>query len=100
VYPQTARSSIALASSAVPKATAARFLGADLWADAPALPQQRFKIIANHFGVGRGRYAHAPWAATRLALGFVFGRIYQIRRDELERRDGFTLPRTAHIPQP
>jgi len=35
-----------------------------------------------------------------LALGFVFGRIFQIRRDELERRDGFTLPRTAHIPQP
>src|SRR5215468_10726708 len=27
-----------------------------------------------------------------LALGFVLGRIYQIRRDELERRDGFTLP--------
>jgi hypothetical protein len=25
-----------------------------------------------------------------LALGFVLGRIYQIRRDELERRDGFT----------
>ena len=35
-----------------------------------------------------------------LALGFVFGRIYQIRRDELERRDGFTLPPTARIPQP
>jgi hypothetical protein len=35
-----------------------------------------------------------------LALGFVFGRIYQIRRDELESRDGFTLPRTAHSPQP
>jgi hypothetical protein len=33
-----------------------------------------------------------------LAVGFVFGRIYQIRRDE--RRDGFTLPHTAHIPQP
>jgi hypothetical protein len=33
-----------------------------------------------------------------LALGFVFGRIYQIRRDE--HRDGFTLPPTAHIPQP
>ena len=33
-----------------------------------------------------------------LALGFVFGRIYQIRRDELERRDGFTLPPT--VPQP
>jgi hypothetical protein len=32
-----------------------------------------------------------------LALGFVFGRIYQIRRDELERRDGFTLPLTARI---
>jgi hypothetical protein len=35
-----------------------------------------------------------------LALGFVLGRIYQIRRDELERRDGFTLPPTARIPQP
>jgi hypothetical protein len=30
-------------------------------------------------------------------LGFVFGRIYQIRRAELERRDGFALPPTAHI---
>jgi hypothetical protein len=35
-----------------------------------------------------------------LALGFVFRRIYQIRRDELERRDGFTLPPTARIPRP
>jgi hypothetical protein len=35
-----------------------------------------------------------------LALGFVLGRIYQIRRDELERRDAFTLPPTARIPQP
>ena len=35
-----------------------------------------------------------------LALGFVLGRIYQIRRDELERRDGFTLPPTARVPQP
>jgi hypothetical protein len=33
-----------------------------------------------------------------LALGFLFGRIYQIRRDE--RRDGFALPPTARIPQP
>jgi hypothetical protein len=33
-----------------------------------------------------------------LALGFVVGRIYQIRRYELER--GFTLPPTARIPQP
>ena len=33
-----------------------------------------------------------------LALGFVLGRIYQIRRDELERR--VTLPPTARIPQP
>jgi hypothetical protein len=33
-----------------------------------------------------------------LALGFVFGRVYQIRRDELER--GFTLPPTSRIPQP
>jgi hypothetical protein len=35
-----------------------------------------------------------------LGLGFLVGRIYQIRRDELERRDGFTLPSTARIPQP
>ena len=35
-----------------------------------------------------------------LALGFVLGRIYQIRRDELEPRDGLTLPPTARIPQP
>jgi hypothetical protein len=33
-----------------------------------------------------------------LALGFTVGRIYQIRRDELER--GFTLPPTARVPQP
>jgi len=33
-----------------------------------------------------------------LVLGFVVGRIYQIRRYELER--GFTLPPTARIPQP
>ena len=33
-----------------------------------------------------------------LGLGFVVGRIYQIRRYELER--GFTLPPTARIPQP
>jgi hypothetical protein len=35
-----------------------------------------------------------------LALGFLFGRIYQIRRDELGRRDGFTLPPSARIPYP
>jgi hypothetical protein len=33
-----------------------------------------------------------------LALGFVFGRVYEIRR--LERRDGFALPPTARIPRP
>jgi hypothetical protein len=33
-----------------------------------------------------------------LALGFVVGRIYQIRRYELQR--GFTLPPAAHIPRP
>jgi hypothetical protein len=32
------------------------------------------------------------------ALGFVLGRIYQIRLEE--RRDGFALPPTARIPQP
>jgi len=35
-----------------------------------------------------------------LALGFVLGRIYQIRRDELECRDGLTLPPTTRTPQP
>jgi hypothetical protein len=35
-----------------------------------------------------------------LALGFVLGRIYQIRHHELERHDGFALPHTARIPQP
>ena len=35
-----------------------------------------------------------------LALGFVLGRIYQIRSDKLERRDGFALPPTARIPHP
>jgi hypothetical protein len=33
-----------------------------------------------------------------LALGFVLGRLYQIRRDELER--GVALPSAARIPQP
>jgi hypothetical protein len=37
--------------------------------------------------------------SVALALGFVLGRIYQIRHDELERRDGFALPPTARIPQ-
>jgi len=32
-----------------------------------------------------------------LAFGFVFGRIWQIRRDELER--DFGLPTVARIPQ-
>ena len=36
--------------------------------------------------------------SVALVLGFVVGRIYQIRRDELER--GFTQPPTARIPQP
>ena len=36
--------------------------------------------------------------SVALALGFIIGRIYQIRRDELEQ--GFTLPPTARIPQP
>jgi hypothetical protein len=33
-----------------------------------------------------------------LALGFVFGRIYQIRRDELARR--VEPPPVAYVPQP
>ena len=33
-------------------------------------------------------------------LGFVLGRIYQIRRDELERRHDLALPPTARIPRP
>jgi hypothetical protein len=36
--------------------------------------------------------------SVALALGFVLGRIYQIRSDE--RRDGFALPPTAPIPRP
>jgi len=35
-----------------------------------------------------------------LAFGFVFGRIWQIRRDELERRASFTPPSVARIPRP
>jgi hypothetical protein len=35
-----------------------------------------------------------------LALGFVIGRIWQIRRDELERRASFALPTIARIPRP
>jgi hypothetical protein len=35
-----------------------------------------------------------------LALGFVTGRIWQIRRDELDRRTGFTVPPIARIPLP
>ena len=33
------------------------------------------------------------------AFGFVIGRIWQIRCDELERRAGFALPNIARIPQ-
>jgi hypothetical protein len=35
-----------------------------------------------------------------LVLGFVIGRIWQIRRDEIERRSSFTLPTVARIPHP
>jgi hypothetical protein len=35
-----------------------------------------------------------------LAFGFVIGRIWQIRCDELEWRAGFGLPPVARIPQP
>ena len=35
-----------------------------------------------------------------LVLGFLCGRIWQIRRDELEGRARFTLPPTARIPRP
>jgi hypothetical protein len=34
-----------------------------------------------------------------LAFGFVIGRIWQIRCDELERRAGFAVPPVARIPQ-
>jgi hypothetical protein len=34
------------------------------------------------------------------ALGFVIGRIWQIRRDELQGRVGFTVPPVARIPRP
>jgi hypothetical protein len=35
-----------------------------------------------------------------LTFGFAIGRIWQIRRDELARRDGFALPPIARIPLP
>jgi hypothetical protein len=35
-----------------------------------------------------------------LAFGFIVGRIWQIRSDELERRAGFALPPVARIPLP
>jgi hypothetical protein len=35
-----------------------------------------------------------------LTFGFVVGRIWQIRCDELGRRAGFALPPVARIPQP
>jgi hypothetical protein len=35
-----------------------------------------------------------------LALGFVIGRIWQIRHDEVERRSSFALPTVARIPHP
>ncbi len=38
-------------------------------------------------------------AVVALALGFVLGRIWQIRYYELE-RGGFTTPPVAHIPRP
>jgi hypothetical protein len=44
-------------------------------------------ILVMVFGIG-----------IAVALGFVVGRIYQIRRYELER--GFRLPSTAQIPRP
>jgi hypothetical protein len=37
---------------------------------------------------------------SALALGFVIGRIWQIRRDEIERRSSFALPTVARIPRP
>ena len=36
--------------------------------------------------------------SVAFGLGFVLGRIYQIRRDELERR--VELPPVAHVPRP
>jgi hypothetical protein len=38
-----------------------------------------------------------PWPGPAIALGFVLGRIYQIRSDLLERR---AEPPVAGIPQP
>jgi hypothetical protein len=35
-----------------------------------------------------------------LAFGFLAGRIWQIRFDELERRAGLAVPPVARIPQP
>ena len=39
--------------------------------------------------------------SVALAFGFIVGRIYQVRRDELVGRDGdFTAPPVARIPRP
>jgi hypothetical protein len=38
--------------------------------------------------------------AAALVFGFFLGRIWQIRRDELEGRVGIALPPIARIPQP
>jgi hypothetical protein len=37
---------------------------------------------------------------TALTVGFVIGRIWQIRCDEIERRAGFALPPVARMQQP
>jgi hypothetical protein len=39
-------------------------------------------------------------SSAALAFGFVIGRIWQIRCDELEWRAGFAMPPVARIPQP
>jgi hypothetical protein len=35
-----------------------------------------------------------------LVFGFLMGRVWQIRCDELERRASFALPPVAHVAQP
>jgi hypothetical protein len=35
-----------------------------------------------------------------LLIGFLIGRIWQIRHDEVERRASFALPTVARIPNP
>ena len=55
--------------------------------------------LTKYFDVVPGKWpSNRTTCPFALGLGFVVGRIYQIRRDELERRA--EPPLTAHIPPP